>query len=102
MPVLDDHARSGHRPWLTSYPNGLDWSAEISVEPMTAALDRAVARSAARPCIDFLGRTYSYGEVADLVAHAATGLQALGVEKGTRVGLLLPNCPTYVIAYTRC
>ncbi len=46
-----------------------------------------------------MGRGYSYGEIGDLVRRAAKGFAAYGVTKGTRVALLLPNSPTYVICY---
>ncbi|AUW60345.1 dicarboxylate--CoA ligase PimA [Sphingobium sp. SCG-1] len=49
--------------------------------------------------IDFLGRKYSYAECLDGVRRVACGLQAMGVQKGDRVGLYLPNVPHYVAAY---
>ncbi len=89
----------GRHPWSRSYPPGLSWDEPVLREPLYCALDRAVADFAARPCLDFLGRSYSYAEVGDLVARAAKGLQDLGVRKGTRVALFLPNTPYYVIGY---
>jgi len=50
-------------------------------------------------CLDFLGSIQSYGDVWDQVRHAARGLQDLGITKGDRVGLCLPNCPYYVIGH---
>ncbi len=50
------------------------------------------------PCIDFMGRVFSYGEVATMVRKAATGFRALGAGPGVTVGLFLPNCPHYVIS----
>jgi long-chain acyl-CoA synthetase len=87
------------RPWERSYPAGLSWAEPVLQEPLFCALDRAVADYGPRPCLDFLGRPYSYAEVGDLVARAAKGLQELGVMKGTRVALFLPNTPYYVICY---
>ncbi|GAB4372078.1 MAG: long-chain fatty acid--CoA ligase [Kiloniellaceae bacterium] len=91
--------QGGTRPWERSYPAGLSWAEPVLQEPLFAALDRAVADYGPRPCLDFLGRSYSYAEVGDLVARAAKGLQDLGVAKGTRVALFLPNTPYYVICY---
>ena len=51
------------------------------------------------PCIDFLGAKMTYGEVLETVKRAARGLQDLGLGKGSRVGMCLPNSPYYVIAY---
>jgi long-chain acyl-CoA synthetase len=66
---------------------------------LESIFDDSRERYPQRPCIDFLGRRYTYGEIGDQVDRAAKGLQALGVEKGSRVGLLMPNCPYYVICY---
>jgi long-chain acyl-CoA synthetase len=51
------------------------------------------------PLIDFMGRRYTYGETLDVIRRVACGLQAMGVGKGDRVGLYLPNVPHYVAAY---
>lgn len=85
--------------WLKSYPEGVDWNMPIPAKPLFKLLDDAVARFPQRPCIDFLGRIYTYGEIDVLVDRAAAGFQGLGVEKGTKVGLFLPNCPQFVICY---
>src|SRR5215470_12641445 len=86
-------------PWLKSYPDDVDWAAEIAVKPMPALLDEAVARFAGRPFIDFLDRRYSFAEIGRLADRAAKGFQALGVGPGVKVGLHLPNCPYFVICY---
>jgi len=86
-------------PWLKAYPPGIDWHARFPEEPLHRFLAESVARFGDRPCLDFLGRTYSYAEVGRLVRRVAKGLAGIGVGKGTRVGLMLPNTPYYVIAY---
>ncbi len=87
------------RPWEKSYPEGVSWDAEIPVKPVPALLDEAIAKWPDNPCLEFLGRRYSYAEVGELVAKAAKGFQELGVTKGVKVGLFLPNMPYYVICY---
>ena len=71
----------------------------IPLLPVTAILDATVRRCPDRPALDFLGRKTSYAELARLVERATRGFQQLGVRKGTRVGLCLPNCPYYVVCY---
>ncbi|MEH6630704.1 MAG: long-chain fatty acid--CoA ligase [Halopseudomonas aestusnigri] len=51
------------------------------------------------PCLEFLGRRFSYRDIFDQVQLTAAGLQRQGVSKGDRVVLLLPNCPYFVISY---
>lgn len=87
------------RPWLSAYPKGAPADIVPPEEPLFAALERAAARFPDRPAIDFLGRIHSYGELHELVRRAAAGLRRLGVEKGTRVALFLPNTAYYVICY---
>ena len=74
-------------------------STPIPVWPLYQMLDEAVAGFGDRPCIDFLGKRYTYAEIGDLVARAALGFQHLGVKKGVNVGLCLPNTPYFVICY---
>ena len=68
----------------------------LSVPQLLA--DQALSRPDA-PMIDFMGRAYSYREVESLARRFAAGLLALGVSKGDRVGLFLPNVPVYAMAY---
>jgi long-chain acyl-CoA synthetase len=86
-------------PWLKAYPPEIDWHATFPEQPLYELLENSVARFAERPCLDFLGKSYTYAEIGALVRRAAKGLTDLGVRKGVRVGLILPNTPYYVIAY---
>jgi len=79
------------------YPPHVDWHAPLEIMPVWEMFDRSAVRYADRPCIDFLDRRYSYAEIGNLVDRAAAGLQAIGLKKGDRVGLFLPNCPYTVI-----
>jgi long-chain acyl-CoA synthetase len=91
-----DHAAHA---WLRRYPEGVQWDMALSPEPLFHLMDTAAAETPDRPCTHFLGRTLTYGEIGALVDRAATGLQQIGVVKGTKVGLFLPNTPTFVIFY---
>ncbi|PTQ59210.1 long-chain acyl-CoA synthetase [Sphingomonas aurantiaca] len=62
-------------------------------------LDTSVRRFGARNVLDFMGRTLTYAELGQSVDRAARGLQDLGVVKGTRVALCLPNTPYYPILF---
>ena len=59
----------------------------------------SVAQNPSAPFADFLGRRFSYGEVAAQARALAAGLQHRGIGKGDRVGLFLPNVPLYLSAY---
>ena len=85
--------------WLDSYPHSMRWDAELPTGPVWALLDQAVAAFPEQPAIDFLGHKLTYRQLDDLVSRAACGLQRLGVGPGVHVGLYLPNCPHYFIAF---
>jgi long-chain acyl-CoA synthetase len=61
--------------------------------------DRTVQTYPDRPAFDFLGRTSTYGEVADAVSRVAGGLYRLGVRPGDNVALVMPTCPQHLIAF---
>lgn len=67
--------------------------------PVQDILEDSVRRAPGLDCLDFLGRVYTYGDIGGLVDRAARGFQDLGIGKGERIGLCLPNTPYYVIAY---
>lgn len=88
------------RPWIASYPEGIDWQADIDVTPVHEQVLAACARNPSATALDFLGGTTSFGELAKQITAFAGALQSqYGVKKGTRVALMLPNTPFYPVAY---
>ncbi|MCH8684923.1 long-chain-fatty-acid--CoA ligase [Pedomonas mirosovicensis] len=87
------------RPWLANYSHEAAWDTRFEAMPVHHILERSASVTPNAPYLEFLGRSYTYGEVMDLVCRATKGFQKLGVQKGVKVGLFLPNCPQYVIAY---
>ena len=86
-------------PWLSNYPEGIDWSASIERRPLYETLEHTTERCRDNTAIDFLDYCLSYGELLEQVNHMAKGLQLMGVTPGARVGLCLPNTPYSVICY---
>jgi long-chain acyl-CoA synthetase len=86
-------------PWLNRYPRTVDWHQPFKPQPVFALLDGSVARHGDKPCTSFYGKTLTYREIGELVERAAAGLQTLGVTRGSKVGLLMPNCPAFVVYY---
>jgi len=68
-------------------------------DPAYVIFDEAVRRVPQAPCTDFMDKILTYGEMGDMAKRVTRGLQNLGVSKGDRVGICLPNCPYYVAAY---
>jgi long-chain acyl-CoA synthetase len=86
-------------PWLRAYPAGIAWDMPLPPMTLVEIFEGSVARFADRPCLDFMGRRWTYAQVGALVGRAAAGLRALGAGPGTRIGLCLPNGPHYVVAF---
>ncbi|MEJ2716751.1 MAG: AMP-binding protein [Deltaproteobacteria bacterium] len=89
-------------PWTGSYKLG-PYKLEMSLAPypevpLFTALDRAAAKYPGQTAILFLERTITYGKLKDQVDRLAAGLARIGVTKGDRVCLYLPNCPEFLIA----
>ncbi|MCA0199616.1 MAG: long-chain fatty acid--CoA ligase [Proteobacteria bacterium] len=95
----DGSSQGASHPWLKSYPTFAPWDMPLPAAPVFNILHDAAAKFANRPAMDFFGKHWTYAETAALAAQAAKGFQKLGVTKGTRVGLLLPNTPYYIAAY---
>ena len=86
------------RPWLAHYPQGVP--AEISTEGYSSLadlLDRACKQYATRIACTAMGSDITYAQL-DRHARAFSGwLQSLGLEKGARVALMMPNVPAYLV-----
>lgn len=67
--------------------------------PLTRLLDDSAAAFPTKVALAFLGTTLTYRDLKDSVDSLATALAGLGVDKGDRVALVLPNCPQYVISF---
>lgn len=90
---------ASERPWLRAYAPGVPADIEVPDAPLTALLDRAVERFGSQVALDFMGATTTYARLATDVGRVAEGLRRLGVGKGDRVALVLPNCPQHVVAF---
>jgi long-chain acyl-CoA synthetase len=97
--MQDANAPMAERPWLAAYDPGVPADIDVPDEPLHAALAEAARRYPRRTAIRFLGRSLSYVELDGLVNRFASALIQLGVRKGDRVALMMPNCPQMVLAY---
>lgn len=87
------------RLWLTRYDPHVPPSLDYPAVPMHDLLRQAAARHPDRPAIRYYGRTIRYRDLDRLTDQWANALRGLGIMKGTRVGLILPNLPQYLIAF---
>lgn len=92
-------AASPSQPWQAHYAHPTPWDTHFAPLTVPQMFADSAARFADRPLVDFMGRSFSYAELWRDAQAFAAGLQALGIGKGDRVGLFLPNVPIYVAAY---
>lgn len=94
------------KPWSTYYDNGIPHSLSYPVLPVDHLLVHTAHKYAKETAVIFAsagGRTlaaakYNYKELNMAVYQFAAGLQRLGLQKGDRVAIMLPNCPQFIIA----
>ena len=87
------------RPWLRWYDAGVPDGVDVPDSALPRYLAVNAVRYPNRPVIRYYGRSITYGQLDADVNRFAHALIALGVNKGDRVALLLPNCPQMVIAF---
>ncbi|WDA42335.1 AMP-binding protein [Erythrobacter sp. BLCC-B19] len=83
----------------TAYHHPVPLDTRFEPATLPALLERTLAMNPQAPFLHFLGRTYSYAQIHKEAKAFALGLQAIGIAKGDRVGLFLPNVPIYAAAY---
>ncbi len=86
-------------PWLRNYEDGVPFSLTYPRKPLHDFLTESARCFPKNTAIIFAGKKTDYEELEANVEALANALLALGVEKGDRIGLLIPNSPPYVIAY---
>lgn len=88
-----------HYVWESHYPKGIQWAENFRGRPLYYLLDDAARQWPDNIALDFFGKEYTYARLKEMVDRIARGLQGIGVGRGTKVGLFMPNCPQYVMCY---
>jgi len=86
------------RPWLAAYPQGVP----ADIDPthyasLVALMDEAFGRYADRVAYSFMGKDITYRQTDTLSRAFAAYLQGLGLVKGDRVAIMMPNVPQYPV-----
>ncbi|MDP1654771.1 MAG: long-chain-fatty-acid--CoA ligase [Hylemonella sp.] len=86
------------RIWLTSYPEGVPADLPPSPYPsLVALMEESFRQYGARTAYSFMGKEQTYGETDHLSRAFAAYLQGLGLVKGDRVAIMMPNVPQYPV-----
>ena len=87
------------KPWLSKYERHVPASISYPEKTLPALLSEMARRLPQRTATIFFKARLTYQQLNELVNRCAAGLQRMGVRKGDRVAILLPNSPQYVVAY---
>ena len=86
------------RPWLKSYPPGVPTDVDTSQYPsLVALMEESFQKNAAKVAYSFLGKDITFGETDSLSVAFGAYLQSLGLAKGDRVAIMMPNVPQYPV-----
>ena len=85
--------------WNRNYLHPVKWDQQFPALALHDMFFQSAERMGRAAMADFMGRKYSYAEMAATVRRVARGLQDKGIGKGDQIGLFLPNVPQYIAAY---
>ncbi len=87
------------RPWLSAYPEGVPADIDPSQYPsLVALMEEAFTKHANKVAYSFMGKELTFAQVDAQSKVFAAYLQSLGLQRGDRVALMMPNVPQYPVA----
>jgi long-chain acyl-CoA synthetase len=86
--------------WQKNYP--VRWHLEYPEISLYTYLKQQTASHKSLVALVYQGNKVNYEEMFDKIDRFAAALSDLGIKKGDRVALMMPNCPEYVYAYYAC
>ena len=87
------------RVWLSSYPEGVPLDIDFSqYSSLVGLMEESFARYAERTAYSYMGKNISYAQTDAESQALAAYLQSLGLNKGDRVAIMMPNVPQYPVA----
>jgi len=95
---LSNTSQYANRPWNRHFDYWVRPNLNYPRRPLTDILRVAAADVPDAPATAFLGATLTYAQIKQSVDKLATALSRMGIVQGDRVGIMLPNCPQYMIA----
>jgi long-chain acyl-CoA synthetase len=87
------------RPWLKHYDKGVPNSINYPKEPLHYFLEESARKYPNSPCTVFKGAIITFREMNILTDRIAGAIAGLGIKKGDRVGIFMPNTPQFVMVY---
>jgi long-chain acyl-CoA synthetase len=96
---MEMHAMTPDRVWLSSYPEGVPSDIDFSqYSSLVGLMEESFTRYAERTAYSYMGKNISYAQTDTESQALAAYLQSLGLNKGDRVAIMMPNVPQYPVA----
>ena len=87
------------KPWLKFYPKDVPPNIDYPVVPLQNFLSDSAKKHGSRIAVNFEGKKITYEELNDLANQFANGLISLGIGRGSKVAIILPNVPQFVFCF---
>jgi long-chain acyl-CoA synthetase len=96
---MSDMSELSDRPWLSSYSPGVPADIDPSqYASLVQLMEESFQKYASRPAYSFMGKEVTFGQTDSLSRALAAYLQGLGLARGDRVAIMMPNVPQYPVA----
>ncbi|HYP29663.1 MAG TPA: long-chain fatty acid--CoA ligase [Blastocatellia bacterium] len=97
--IVPEQSPYAQKPWLKHYDFWIPERINYPRQSVYQVLNLSASLFADRPATVFLGAKMTYSEIKAHADRLATALSRLGIGRGDRVGIMLPNCPQYIISF---
>ncbi|PWB53866.1 MAG: long-chain fatty acid--CoA ligase [Anaerolineales bacterium] len=87
------------RPWFKHYDKGVPQHIDYPAIPLFGLLEESARKYPDSPCTIFKGAVTTYRQMDEITDRLAAGIAKLGIKKGDRVGIFMPNTPQFVITF---
>ena len=88
-----------NRPWVLNYDPGVSPNLEYPVIPLYKILEEAALSNPEKICLIYDNNSYSFRKIYNASKKVAKFLVTMGIKKGDRVGIILPNSPDFIIVF---
>ncbi|MBS4176104.1 long-chain-fatty-acid--CoA ligase [Lederbergia citrea] len=88
-----------NKPWLKLYPESIPTTLVYEQKPVQSYLTKAAEKYPDKMALNFMGKEMTFKELYECSLKMANYLRGIGIEKGDRVAIMLPNCPQGVISF---
>jgi len=87
------------RPWLQAYPPGVPADIDITqYSSLVGLMEESFKKNSDKVAYSFMGKDITFGQTDSLSVALGAYLQSLGLAKGDRVAIMMPNVPQYPVA----